>query len=220
MKFYFSLLLFHFCIFNYLNAEKFTVASIGEFEGIEQIRFQSKRGPQTLYINKGYVNLSHKIPEDKLIHFYSYKSNEKETSAKPVLRIEFPTNSEQIILLHNEKEIPSDIGYEILDNSLKTFPFRSIFVYNKSDKNIVGFVDDTIFKIKPYSKNTIPLSANEYGTFNGDIEFYKQNEKMEIQKIYSSYSRLKINNKLLFVFSDSEKGKQLNVHKLALSKGI
>lgn len=218
MNLYFPLIIFHIFIFNYLGAEKFTIASIGEFESFEQIRFQSKSGPKNIHVNEGFVNSSHIIPEGRLIHFYSYDPINNATSANPVLRIEFENYNEQIILLSNNEEITDNIEYEIIDNNIRSFPFTSIFIFNMSDKKIVGFIDKTIIKIEPNSKKVIPLSKNQYGTFNGEIEFYERNKFNKTRRIYSSYSRITSNNKLLFIFKDSKEDNHLNAYKLAFSE--
>jgi hypothetical protein len=202
----------HFC----LKAEDFTLISIENFELVKRLKFQNRFGPQSLYITKSYLNVPHPIPEGQLIHFYAVNPKTDLMSQIPLLRIEFETRNDTIVLLKSNERNPNEISHEFLDNTEEKFPFTSVLIYNLSKKNVVGVFTDNLVKIPSNEKKLVTLPKNQKGTFNGKVSFYARENDNEIYRVKSSSWRIKAKNKVLLVITDCFESNELKFQKFVL----
>ena len=181
-------------------AKEFKIISLDNFGGINQIKFQDESATQRVTIKKYYPNRSFPVPKDNLIHFYGIDSDTGASSRKPLLRISFENQEvDSIVFLEIDKNNPSIINYEFLDNDPVSFPLLSTLIINFSEKQIIAKIGEEIISLPPNSRKLIPLPKNERGSFSEKVTFASQKTDRSIDYFYSSFWRVPIGHKTLCI---------------------
>lgn len=188
-----------------LIAKEFTMISLDDFGTIEAIKFQDESAPQTLSLRKYYPNRSFPVPKNDVIHFYGIHSETGASSRRPILRISFADQEDEIIIfLRRDKDDLEKINTEFLKNDDTSFPPVSTMILNLSNNQIVAQLGDEIIKISPNSRTLIPLPKNERGTFSRKVLFAYQEKDLRVNYFFISHWRITAGRKMLCIIESSD----------------
>ena len=188
-----------------LIAKEFTMISLDDFGTIEAIKFQDESAPQTLSLRKYYPNRSFPVPKNDVIHFYGIHSETGASSRKPILRISFADQEDDIIIfLRRDKDDPEKINTEFLKNDVTSFPTVSTMILNLSNNQVVAQLGDEIIKISPNSRKLIPLPKNEIGTFSRKVLFAYQEKDLRVNYFFISHWRITAGRKMLCIIETND----------------
>lgn len=200
--FIFSLLFF---VFWNLSAKEFKIISLDNFGKLNAIKFQDEISPQILSLRKYYPNTSFPIPKNNLIHFYGVHSDTRASTKRPILRISFADENDDIIVfLKRDKDDPEKINTEILKNDITSFPTLSTMILNLSDDEVVAKLGDEIVKIYPKSQKLVPLTEDERGFFSRKVLFANQEEDQSINYFFISHWHVSAGRKMLCIIESSD----------------
>lgn len=200
--FVFSLISF---ICSNLIAKEFTMISLDDFGKIDAMKFQDESAPQILSLKPYHPNRSFPVPKNDLIHFYGIHSETGASSRRPILRISFADQEDDIIIfLRRDKDDPEKINTEFLKNDVTSFPTVSTMILNLSNNEVVAQLGDEIIKLSPNSRTLIPLPKNERGTFNRKVLFAYQEKDQSINYFFISHWRITDGRKMLCIIESSD----------------
>ena len=201
-KFYYIIL--NFCIIVFLStnlsAKEFKVISLSNFEKLEGIKFQDESASQTIGLKQYAASRSFPVPSNNLIHFYGIDSETGVSSKKPVLRLPFDDqNDDVLILLRNDENNSDKINFEFLKNDSASFPNLSALILNFSNNEVVAKLGDGIVKILPNSRKLVQLSKDDKSLFSDKVLFAKQENDQSINYFFISYWRILPESKILCI---------------------
>jgi hypothetical protein len=188
-----------------LIAKEFTIISLDDFGTIEAIKFQDESASQILSLKQYYPNRSFPVPENNLIHFYGIHSDTGASTKRPILRISFADQENDIIVfLRRDKDDPEKINTEFLINDVTSFPALSTMIINLSNNEVVAQLGDKIIKLPPNNRKLIPLSKNERGSFSKKVLFAHQEKDQSINYFFISHWRITAGRKMLCIIKPDD----------------
>ena len=200
-----------------LIAKEFTVISLDDFSTIEAIKFQDQSASQTLSLRKYYPNRSFPVPENNLIHFYGIHSDTGASSKRPVLRLSFDEQDDDIIVfLKQDLNDMGKINTQFLKNDVSGFPPLSTMIINLSNHEIVTQLGDKIIRIHAKSRKLIPLPPDERGLFSSKVFFAKRENDKSINYFFISHWRILADSKMLCIIEESDQLDSRNLIEISL----